>query len=64
MSNNIFYNQCVEIHDVLRLNVHDVRKVCLEMTLCVLACFVKFYVFVFDEIDIKGPKLVYNHIRV
>ena len=38
--------------------VHDVLKVCLEMTLCVLACFVKFYMFILNEIDVVGPKLV------
>ena len=43
-------------------NVHDVRKVCLEMTLCVLACFIEFYVFFFDEIDVRGPKIIYKHI--
>ena len=58
MSNNIFYNQCVEIHDVLRLNVHDVRKVCLEMILCVYGCFVEFYVFVLNETHVVGSKLV------
>ena len=40
------------------------KVVCLETTLCVLACFVEFYVFVFDEIDMGGTKLLYNHIRV
>ena len=45
-------------------NVHDVQKVCLEMTLCVLACFVEFYVFVLDEIYMRGPKIVYNHILI
>ena len=45
-------------------NVHDVWKVCLKTTLCVLACIVEFYVFVFDEIDMRGTKLVQNHIRV
>ena len=40
-------------------NVHDVRRVCLETTLCVLACFVEFYVFFLDENDMEGPKLVY-----
>ena len=34
------------------------------MTLCVLVCFVEFYVFVFDEVDMRGPKIVYRHIRV
>ena len=45
-------------------NVHDVRKVCLERTLCVLACFVELYVFIFDEINLRGPKIVYDDIRV
>ena len=31
---------------------------------CVLVCFVEFYVFVLDEIDVTGPKLIYDHIRV
>ena len=39
-------------------NVHDVRNVCLETTLCVLTCFVKFYMFVWDGNDMRGPKLV------
>ena len=39
-------------------NVHDIRKVYLEMTLCVLACFAKFYVFYLDEIDVGGPNIV------
>ena len=42
-------------------NVHDVRKVCLETTLCVLACFVEFYVFILDEIYVGGPKIIYKH---
>ena len=29
-------------------NVHDVQKVCLKTTLCALACFVEFYVFILD----------------
>ena len=33
-------------------DVHDVRKVCLETTLCVIACFDEFYVLVLDEIDV------------
>ena len=41
-------------------NVHDVQKVCLEKNLCVLSCFVEFYEFVFDEINIGVPKLLYN----
>ena len=45
-------------------NVHDVRKVCLQTTLCVWACFIEFYVFVLDEIHVRGPKLIYEHIWV
>ena len=45
-------------------NDPDIRKVCLETTMCVLACFVEFYVFIFDEIDRGDPKLVYEHILV
>ena len=40
-------------------NINDVRKVCLETTLYVLACFVDFYVFIFYEIDVGGPKIIY-----
>ena len=58
------YRKCVKFHEVWRSNVQDVRKVCLETTLCVLACLNKFYVFVLDEIDVASPKLVYEHIRV
>ena len=45
-------------------NVHDVRKVCREMTLCVLVSFVKFYVFVFYEDDVGGTRLLYGQIKV
>ena len=45
-------------------NVHDVQKVCLDMTLCVYTCFVEFYVFVMDKTHVVGPKLVYDHIWV
>ena len=45
-------------------NVYDVRKNCLEMTLCVLVSFVEFYVFIFDEIDVRGPTNVFKHISV
>ena len=45
-------------------NIQDVRKVCLEMTLCVFAWFVDLYVFVLDEIDVEGNKLVYKHIWI
>ena len=39
-------------------NVHDVQKVCLETTLCVYACFFKFYVFFLNEIHVGGPKIL------
>lgn len=42
--------------------VYDVRKVFLEMTLCVLACFLEFYAFYFVKIDVGGPKIIYGHI--
>ena len=34
------------------------------MTLCLLACLVEFYMFILDEMDVKGIKIVYEHIRV
>ena len=40
-------------------NVYDVRKVCLETTLCVYVYFVEFYVFILVEIHVRGPKIVY-----
>ena len=43
-------------------NVHEFQKVCLETTLCVYACFIMFYVFVFDEINVVGPKPVYKKV--
>ena len=45
-------------------NVHDVQKVCLETTLCVLECFFAFYVFVLDEIHVGGPKFDYKYIWI
>ena len=45
-------------------NVHDVQKVCLEMTLCALACFADSYEFILDEIDVRVPKLLHKHIWV
>ena len=44
-------------------NIHDIRKVCLQTTLCVLSYFINFYFFL-DEIDMGGPKLEYEHIRL
>ena len=45
-------------------NVHDVRNACLKMTLCDYVCFVEFYEFFLDEIDVTGPKIVYNHLSI
>ena len=45
-------------------NPHDILKVCLETTLCVLPYFIKFYTFVFDKIYVGGHKLVYKHINI
>ena len=33
-------------------NDHDVRKVILRKCLCVLMCFIEFYVFILIEIDV------------
>ena len=44
--------------------VHDVRKVCLKTTLCVYACFVEFYIFVLDQIDVECSKLIYKRIWI
>ena len=41
-------------------NVHDIRKVCLETTLCFKAYFIEFYVFVLGEIHVRDAKLVYQ----
>ena len=41
-------------------NVHDIRKVCLETTLCIYACFIEFYVFVLDKIHVRGPNSYTN----
>ena len=42
-------------------NIHDVCKVCLEVTLCVLACFIMIYVLRLEEADVMGP-IVRKHI--
>ena len=39
-------------------NVHDVRKVFFETTLCILEYFVEFYVFILNEIYMGGLKIV------
>ena len=41
-------------------NTHVVRNIWLEMTLCILAYLIKFYVFVLDKIDVGGLKLIYD----
>lgn len=67
MSNNIFivYVSCVmKFRGQTSKNVHDVRKVCRKMTLCVLTCFVDFYIFSFYEINARDSKLVQDHIWV
>lgn len=48
----------------LNKNVYDVGKVIFEVTFCFLACPIKFYVFIFGTTDMRGPKLIYVHIRV
>ena len=45
-------------------NIHDVRKMCLEIRLCVSACFIEFYGFIFNETHMGGPKLLYQQISV
>ena len=45
-------------------NVHDVLKVCFEMTSCVLESFVEFYAFVLDEIYMECLKLIYENIWI
>ena len=45
-------------------NVHDVQKDCLETTLCLLLCFIAFYMLVLDKIYVGGTKLVYLKIWV
>lgn len=41
-------------------NVHDFQKVCLEVTLCVLACFFELYIFIMDETDVIGSNSYKN----
>ena len=43
-------------------NVHDFRKMCLEMTLWVEEYFIEFYVFVVGEILVIGVKLIEYHV--
>ena len=53
-------------HEGLRVKSknHDVRKVCLEMTLCVLGSFIEIYVFFWAKIDVRHLKIVYMHFGV
>ena len=46
------------------MNVYGVSKVFLETSLSVLVCLTEFDVFIFNEIDVRGPKLIYENIRV
>ena len=36
-----------------RKNIHDIRKVCLRMYLCVLMCLDEFFIFVFVETKVR-----------
>ena len=45
-------------------NVNDVQNVCLQVTLCLLPCFLKFHVLVFDEVYMRGSKIISDHIQV
>ena len=45
-------------------NVHNIRKVYLETTLCVLECFIDFYMCDLYKIDLGGHKLIYEHFCV
>ena len=54
----------VKFRGQMSKNIHDVRKAYLGTTLVVYACFIKFYVFILDSIDVVGTKLVYEHIWV
>ena len=51
-------------HGETSKNVHDIRKMCLEMTLSVKACLVEFYVFVLDELYVRGVNLIDDRICV
>ena len=39
-------------------NIHDVLSVLLEMTLCVFVCFIEFYMFLLDEINMRVPLVI------
>lgn len=49
---------------VWRSNVQEVRKVCHKISLCVLVCFIMFYVLILNESYVSCPKIVYEHILV
>ena len=50
---NYVRRQWLMFGGVWRSNDHDVQKVCLETCLCALVCFVKFYVFILNVIDVR-----------
>ena len=54
MINNYVLRHFLKFADVRRSNIHDVRKMCLGMCLCVLVCFGKFYAFIFVENNVIG----------
>ena len=54
----------IKIVDQTSKNIHDIRKICLETTLCILACFIQCYLLVLDEIDVRGRKLRYEYISI
>ena len=48
----------------MTMNVQGIRKICFESTLYFQASFIEFYVFVLDEIQVRGFKIIYDHIWV
>ena len=54
----------VEFGDQTSKNVHDIRKMCLETTLCVSTCFVEVYVLVLGKNHVIGAKIIYVHVWV
>ena len=44
--------------------VHDIQKFYIETTSGVYECFIAFFMFFLDEIDVVGPKLEWEHILV
>lgn len=64
MVNNSFNSQSIKFGDVLRLNIQDVRKFCLETCVSVLVCFVKFYVLFLVQMMCEVPKMYTRVIEV